>query len=273
MMKQALGIILIFVITSGCNKKQNNNMLGDNVKLYKNTPAWELAQAVEKEDTIKIKELCQKDTSLLSFQEKKFGQTILEWAVYTNHYYSAKALCEAGANPNIQSYDGSSAFLQAADNSETSDYVKLLLKYGGDVNAIAQPKAGIQQIKTPLIAACCWRFETVKILVEAGADINYTDDQHQSPLQRACLFDEIETVKYLLEKGAEFKKPLSYTIDDKPLYIQDYLRDMTFDINSDEYKIKMKVVVFLKDHGIDYWATPIPEDYHDKYSKEYLEKY
>ena len=115
-------------------------MLADNIHLYENGPAWDLAQAVKEQDTILIKNLCLKEPSLLKFQENKFGQTLIEWAVYTDRYQATKALAECGTDANIQSYNGTSAFIHAGEKCETSDYLKILLKYGGDVNAIAKNK-------------------------------------------------------------------------------------------------------------------------------------
>src|SRR5690606_30023975 len=151
------------------------------VRIYKSTQVWELAKAVKKQDVEKIKQLCKKDNSLLNFQEATCGQTLLAWAVYTDRFNSAKALLEAGADPNKQSHNGTSAFILGADKSNSLDYIKLMLQYGGDVNAIAQPKfSKVQQLKTPLMAASRNNLETVKILVEAGADINYKSEQQQS---------------------------------------------------------------------------------------------
>lgn len=270
-------LILIFVTLNSCSNAQEK-MYANDIRLYENSLAWELAKAVEKEDVNKIKELCQKDTSLVRYQETRFGQSLLEWAVYTNRYQSAKALVESGADPNLQSYNGTSAFIDAADMNETSDYVKLLLQYGGDPNAIAQPKTGavenVQQLKTPLIAAAGSNLESVKLLVEAGADINYSNEQYQSALHEACNFDKIYVIRYLvMEKGADFKRPLMQTIKGDSLYLADLLRDMTFKLESDSYKIKMEVVKYLKDRGMNYWETEIPPHLFNNYSKEYLDKY
>ncbi len=36
---------------------------------------------------------------------------------------------------------------------------------------------------------------------------------------------------------------------------------------------KMKIVDYLKDNGMDYWETEIPDCYYEIYTKEYLEQY
>jgi ankyrin repeat protein len=271
------GLILIFATLSSCSNGQEK-MYANNIRIYENSPAWELAKAVEKEDIDRIKQLCRNDTSLVQYQETRFGQSLLEWAVYTNRYKAAKALAESGADPNLQSYNGTSAFIHAADINQTSDYVKLLLQHGGDPNAVANPKPGavenVQQLKTPLIAAAGSNLESVKLLVEAGADVNYDNDQYQSALHEACNFNRIDVVKYLvIEKGANFKKPLMRTIRGDSLFLTDLLRNMTFNLDSDSYKVKMEVVEFLTKRGMNYWKTEIPPHLYNNYSKEYLEKY
>lgn len=276
-MKNTLIKIVLLTLIGACSKGQNN-MLGNDVNLYEGTKSWSLAKAVDAEDTVKIRSICEKDKTLLLFQEPRFGQTLLEWAVYTNHYPSAKILVELGADPNKQSYDGTSAFIHACNKDETSDYAKLLIKYGADVNSVAKPdttKAGcVQQLKAPLVAAAQSNIEIVKILVEAGADINYIGEQWQSALHYACNLDRIDIIKYLvIEKKADISRPLFVKLNGDSLYLHHLLRELRFPLDSKEYQTKMEVVAYLKERGMNYWETKIPEQFYELYNKEYLEKY
>ncbi|MEX0596255.1 MAG: ankyrin repeat domain-containing protein, partial [Candidatus Paceibacterota bacterium] len=154
--------------------------------------------------------------------------------------------------------------------------LKLLLKYGGDVNAEAKPKKGIvQQLKTPLIAAANSSIENVKILVEADADINYVNAQFQSPIYEACNFDKIEIIRYLIiDKKAKIDIPLIKVLEtNDTLYLHNILRNLRFEIGSKDHEMKMEVVEYLKERGMNYWETPIPKRFYDLYPKEYLEKY
>ncbi|MCV4785194.1 ankyrin repeat domain-containing protein, partial [Escherichia coli] len=47
-------------------------------------------------------------------------------------------------------------------------------------------------------------YEIIKILLEAGADVNQTDNFGQSALMFAVLNDNFECVELLLKSGAEF---------------------------------------------------------------------
>jgi len=274
-MIRTTGLILLFATLSSCSNGQEK-MFANNIRLYENSPAWDLAQAVDSEDTNKIKELSQIDNSLVRFQETQFGQSLLEWAVYTNRYKSAKALVEAGADPNLQSYNGTSAFVHAAEKTETSDYLTLLLKYGGDVNAIAKPTDGKNQyLKTPLISASGSNLESVKILVDAGAEINFYNDKiFRNALDAACKQDRIDIIRYLvIEKSADVSKPLHVRLSGDSLYLHHILRELRFNLDSDSYKVKMEVVEHLKERGMNYWETPIPKHLYEVHPKEYLEKY
>jgi hypothetical protein len=98
---------------------------------------------------------------------------------------------------------------------------------------------------------------------------------------------------YLLQNGADYRRPIFYRPDysipvekqdpsdkGKPMYLVDVLREAFLDLDTDEYKYKMQIVDFLKNKGIDFRSTPIPEyikkKAKEKYPKtwqEYLEKY
>ena len=75
-------------------------MLGNNVNLYKGSVAWELAKAVQHQQAKSIKKLMASNPSLAHYQEPRFGQSLLLFAIVTHRYQSAKALAEGGADPN-----------------------------------------------------------------------------------------------------------------------------------------------------------------------------
>jgi hypothetical protein len=199
--------------------------------------------------------------------------------VINKNYQSVKTLLELGADPNMQDlYYGESPLMESVDfdlNGAGSDprFLKLLLKYDGDPNA--EEKGPEKHGRyTPLIFACrTGDLEYVKILVNAGAKINYVNEYGDVALEDALTSVSPSIVIYLLEKGADFKHPLDKTIDGGNIYITDDLRYWCFELGSDAYKKKMQIVDFLKKNGMDYWKTPIPEEYLNDYPKEYLQKY
>lgn len=261
---------------------QKEKPTGRDVRVFENTPVWEVALAIRDQDNAKVKKLLQgKPLSFINFKEKYYGQSLLNWAVYRDNFESAKILVEAGADPNLKGYDSTSAVIHAADKIETSDYLKLMLKYGGDPNTVADIDAP-QRLRTPLIAAASNNLESVKLLLKTGADPNYVhrinkgrlNESIQSALISACRVSRIDIVKYLLiDAEVHFNYYFYTTIEKKEIGILYELRQMVFPLDSQEYQIKMEVVNYLKTKGLNYQSEPIPELYKKQYNKSYLEKY
>lgn len=260
---------LIILLNSCSTYRTNDKQLKMFEGKYK-----KLAQAVEIEDENKIRELVKKHNLDVDFQLPVTGTTLLMWAVDNDKYTSSKTLLELGANPNLKNFDSeTSALMFAANKYETSDYVRLLLKHGGDANDSSKFK-GANHLRTPLIAASSTRLESVKLLVEHGADVNYMSHHRQTAVLYAINSSKIDIARYLIiEQGADFKKAVGVTIDGDSIYIVNDLRGCLFPLDSEDYKIKMEIVEFMKSQGVDYRSTPIPKHYYNNYDSTYLEKY
>lgn len=108
------------------------------------------------------------------------GYTLLQYdcLVRSDRYIAeiVKVLLEAGANPNARGWRGRSAMHDCHD----ANAVKLLIDYGGDVNA--QDENGI----TPLREAICQReFDLIQLLLDAGADPDLRDKTGKSSREYA----------------------------------------------------------------------------------------
>lgn len=53
-MRMKIIITLLVLILNSCSLSGNQNLLGDDFRLFKNTTAWPLAVAVDNEDTAEI---------------------------------------------------------------------------------------------------------------------------------------------------------------------------------------------------------------------------
>lgn len=250
-------------------------MLGDDFRLYKHTPAWSLAKAVEDEDTTEIsKQVLQMHISV-DYRDPEYKQTLLMLATRTNKIESVKKLLELGANPNAHNdstkYFGQSAVLLACRFTRPSSKIlALLLKYGGNPNSTAcgVQENGLGEIVPirdfALSAAVFSSFEKVKLLVDAGANINYATSTENCAIENCMIFDRMDIMLYLLQKGADYRRKFTEIDLDKPDYptfevdILYKLRKCVYPIGSKEYTDKMKVVNFLKKKGLDYWKSPIP---------------
>lgn len=274
-MKKLIFISLLFCLTSCYNQEtlaDKSKMMGNDYRLYQSTPAWALAKAVEAGDIEKIKEeVLQKKVSV-DHQESRFGQTLMMLAIFNSEYDSVKTLLELGANPNQHDkFKGKTPVIVAAGNADPK-YLKLLLAYKGDPNSIENvfsgPKKRINSGRNSALTKAVLpsvmvkkNLENVKLLVEAGADINYTKKGIiQTALAEALIQDQMDVALYLMEKGADYTKPITPTaIEGADVTVLQILRKSIIDLDSEQYKKKMEVITFLKSRGLDYYKEPIPE--------------
>jgi len=281
-----------------------------NINIFEETDAWELAQAVNSQNTGKIKKIAKQNPELLNIQDPEYEITLLVWAVGMEKFNSVKALLENGADPDIISgHNGGTALYLAASGVSWRDrqvhkgtkYIKILLEYGADPNIVC---VGSERITTiggkyadvgvsPLMNSITYGdFEKTKALVEAGADINHKTENGGTAAIDALLLhgmiDVIESAHYLIvEKKAIVSEPyynlIGFLSDDEPnieCYPVDLLRDWMYDLDSEEHKLKMEIVEEFARQGVDYWATEIPkytletikERYPDTW-EEYIKRY
>jgi ankyrin repeat protein len=239
-------------------------MLGNDYDLFRNTPIADLAQAVGDQDSSKIEQLSKKLSDNINYQEPKFGQTLLIVSTQNENLLACKILLKNGANPNTHdSYDGTSAVIQISgtyDSQNSEEILQLLLSYGANPNdvEVGDRREGNYQRNSPLLSAAGRSLKKVKILVAAGADINYVNEFGESALERALVLDKLDIVLYLIEGGANLNILMSKN-DGKDFYISDKLRLKTYFLDSDEYRVKMKIVEILELRGLPYRSLPVPD--------------
>lgn len=159
--------LILMILISNFSCVSQENLTGRDVRIYNDTPVWEAALAIRDNDTAKLKKLLTgQPDSMLNYREKCYGQSLLNWAVFRDNYNSAEILAELGADPNLKDYDSTSAMIHAAKKLEP-DYLKLILKHGGNVNIVADIDK-LEHSRTPLIAASFRSLENVKLLIDAG---------------------------------------------------------------------------------------------------------
>ncbi|MCA2932043.1 MULTISPECIES: ankyrin repeat domain-containing protein [Bacteria] len=67
------------------------------------------------------------------------------------------------------------------------------------------------------LAARTGAIEDMKVLIDAGADVNIAGDLGNTPLHQAAMMDQFDSVKFLLKCGA--KKHLKNEFDQTPLEV------------------------------------------------------
>jgi ankyrin repeat protein len=230
-------------------------MPGFDFDLFSNSPLKDLAYAVKQQDTLEIERIAKNGNINVDYQEKKFGHTLLMLAVANNLKISTKKLLELGASPNlIDQYNGESALMISCTS-------ELLVKYGGDVNAVQQLKRKgfyINQtvlmiaVSDPQFEPCNSRF---RYLVENGADINaITLDSTSCAVNFALMVNNLEAVRYLLiEKGAEIPKYALIRFqglpDEENVTIIQLLGEQDYSDDPYRDKIKKELIAYLKSKG------------------------
>ena len=254
-----------------------DSLLGYDFRLFQGTVAWDLAKAVEDQNVTEIKRQVLSLKVPVDYKEEKFGGTLLMIAVRTNKLRSVKALLQLGANPNEPNDTlrnlGRNAVLFASEFNEPSPKIlQLLLDYGGNPNSTEcgrkEDNLGnwIPARDFALNAAVFTGFEKVKILVEAGADVNLeTSATDVGAMYAAFAHQRMDILLYLLEHGADYHRKFERVNLDDPNYptfkvsILYELRLQAFPLDSKMYQEKLKVIAFLKKRGLDYWKYPYPD--------------
>lgn len=316
--KKIIIAILAFVVMLSFNQLSNiafskGEYRITDIRIYKNTPAWNLALAVKRQDTGSIQRIVEKEPHLLNYQDPQYGATLLLWAVGTERYRSAETLLKCGADPNIPTNDkttwgGQTPLWVAAGYSwvdrhakKDPKYVKLLLSYGADPNLcysgfdISLGESMVEVGNSPLMQSIGCGIEKTKVLIEAGADINYKTKSGRTAAITALNAGgpnaTLEAMRYahylIVEKKAKVSEPYYRNLilfkEDDPnekFYPVDILRNWIYPLGSKEHKIKMEIVEEFARQGVNYWATKINDStlriikkrYPDTW-EEYIKKY
>ena len=271
------------------NKIWGGVLRGNDPALYYGTPLYDLAGALScfshLRNDEKIKKLIDEvPKEYINFQEGKYGMTIGHFALFVSNLKALRLLLNKGLNPNLIDKRGVAIIIDTnnpgfAHLPESLETLKYIIKKGGNVNLYSK-KA---QIKTPLIVAVNSNFENVKELIKAGADPHFIDKSAVSPFESALsaslLNRNLEMANYLIfDQKVDFrtlKYPSTSKFHPGEYVILHKLREKTFDLNSQDYKEKMKLVSYLKTQGLDYWKTPVPDNIKNNpnFTPEYLSKY
>ena len=217
-----------------------NELIEDDYRLFKETPAWELAKATRAGNTDKMNAIIKENPDIINYQESKYGQTLLMITVLRQQYKPFKALLDNNADVNIyNNFNESSALAYAVSMPWFSKkFVDALVQKGANVN--------------------------VKGKISKGADVNYYGENGNSAFSYAIILHEYEIALLLLQNGADYMRPLYYkpstipielrdSLDKgKPVYLDAYLKSSDVTSFESKYKYKMKIIEFLKERGEDY---------------------
>jgi len=163
----------------------------------------QLFEASKTGDVEEVKSLLQEGIDVNT--EDVYGETALFYAVGWNHKEVVELLVSAGADVNHRSTRNGSTALMAINDRDNSECLQVLLNNGADVNVRM-----FYQGETALFYAAFIRnIPVIKLLLNYGANVNDADQNGDSvllhcltahyPLQK----DPFETIKVLLAAGAD----------------------------------------------------------------------
>lgn len=137
------------------------------------------------------------------------GETPLHYLAVENHIEGVRTLVEFGAEVNT-SDDFDQTPLAAAAFLGHEDLVRYLLSVG----AKCEPAGGLNPILIDAVRS--GNLEIVRMLVDAGADVNQVDNILETPLHSAVTSDEnIELVRFLVREGSDISAKRLF--DETPL--------------------------------------------------------
>ena len=162
--------------------------------------------------------------------DKYRGQNALMWAVAENHADVAKLLIAAGADVNVRSTLYDFSFRKVAAGGTQAVYSR------GGLTAL-------------LLAARQGATESAKVLLDAGADINRTEEDYGfTPLLEAIYNDHYDFAAFLVDRKASLKEGA--------LFMAVEMRNLDYQGNRPRKAVTDKLdelgfVKYLLDHGAD----------------------
>ncbi len=183
-MKNLLSLIIL-LSANICNCQTNTYLPGFDFVLFKDTPLFALAEAVEAQDTAKMADLVHEGKLDINYSSPKFGTHLLSMALVNKKNNSAIKLLSLGADPNAKPpNDIMTPFFWACHYIRYLDsaslMLTLLIKYGANINEELPEK-----LETP-----------------DGKIYDYT----ASPLQLLCEYGALDCIKILINHGADLSK-------------------------------------------------------------------
>lgn len=254
-MKTVISLFFIVVLLSACHSP-NRRLTGYNIKLWKGTPAWKLAKAVQSNDTSEVNRILAKSQLSIDYREPTYGESLLYWAIYNNEIETVRFLLSKGANPNLHTrFNGESPMTLSCRYFDTDiDILSLLLEYGGNPNDHVTEQDSITYMRsnrTPLYCAAGSSLEKTKMLIEAGADANMALVKGDTPLYNALLGTRFDVILYLLtEHGVDPDNTFVVTMKGDTLQFLDLLNDSHY-LETEENESNMRRIRELVKNKIE----------------------
>lgn len=276
-MKKVIILLMAILVLSliSCKEKDQKLTVKD-IEIFKNTPAWDLAVALDNSNLEKAKDILSANQKLVNYKDPEFGTTLLMRAVSKESYRVVEFLLKNGADPNIKSKTGTTALFRAVsypwddvNASDDTEILRALLQNGADPNTtycgehFEKQTDPIECGTSALMHAASRGLNKAKLLVSEGANINYKTESGKTAAIRALVSQSVEVAHFLIvEKKANVSEPYYFyefndntkVNYDKPHLPIETLEYWLFELGSEEHKKKMEIVEEFGRQGQNYWS-------------------
>lgn len=167
-------LMTFFLSLEACKSQTQSNY---KFIYFNNTPLEEFANAVEKQDTQRIKQIVEKVDDI-NYVESYFGNSVFLTAVANGKTESIKTLLKySRLNLQLTNYSGKAAIHIAAGfrfgNEERMKMLKLLIGAGADVNQIMYGTESNKNVITTPLALAVDDISCGNLLLDNGADLYF----------------------------------------------------------------------------------------------------
>lgn len=167
---------------------------------FRNTAEAILARAAAAGRTAEVMRLVEEGAKVNAVGEK--NMTPLVWTLLARNIEGMRALLQAGADPN-QNIGPEREFhpVWLAAGMDTPEPLRVLLQFKGN------PNASHRGPEFNALMQSTMRLENLKLLVQAGADVNAVDAIGRTVALTAANLAQYDAVIYLLEHGYQCNLP------------------------------------------------------------------
>ena len=202
-----------------------------------------LCKAIEAKDIKEIDRLVANGADVNA--KGKDNMTPLLWAFPENKPDVFKRILEHGADPNVKiAGNFNTTVLHCSVITEFPNYLRYVLQYGGDPNLI-DPYG-----HSPLLMVFGGRTpdkkEAIQLLIDAGADLDYGIDTHETALYASVRAECFPITLQLLKSGASF----NYHTTKGNTFVHTFLR-MTQNSRAQQREGYAEVLEWFMKNGID----------------------
>lgn len=241
-----IALQFLFLATLGCDSSPTGRWSPED--FFDDADVIVLVRSANSGDLEKLDELVGKGVDVN--KTGKDNMTPLLFSMWAKNKKGFKRLLEHGADPNIQIDDGDSVTSLSALSVDDSDWLKMVLEHGADVDLVdTRDDIEFFRNRTPIFSAVrSGNITNLRMLIDAGADLDHQDASGSTAAMIAAGRRWYIAVWELLESDADCRLVDEHG-HDLAFYSLDYSVDSTQFPETSRYR--EKVIALLRKRGID----------------------